>query len=166
MISAKMSKAINEQINKELYSAYLYLAMSAQAAAMGLKGFASWFKIQAGEETGHAMKFFGYVLEQGARVKLAAIEQPPAEFKSAKTMFDETLKHEQFVTRSIHGLVDLAIAEKDHATNSLLKWFVDEQVEEEANAQEIMDLLKLAGDAGNALLFLDSKLGARKGEAE
>ncbi|MBU1695232.1 MAG: ferritin [Verrucomicrobia bacterium] len=166
MISAKMSKAINEQINKELYSAYLYLAMSAQAEEMGLKGFAGWFKIQAGEETGHAMKFFGYVIEQGARVKLAAIEQPPAEFKSAAAMFQETLKHEKTVTASIHALADLAVAEKDHATNSFLKWFVDEQVEEEANAQEIVDLLKLAGDAGNALLFLDAKLGARKGAAE
>ena len=166
MIGAKMSKAINEQINKELYSAYLYLAMSAQAEAMGLKGFASWFKVQAGEEAGHAMKFSGYVAEQGARVKLAAIEQPPVEFKSVAAMFQETLKHEKTVTASIHALVDLAIAEKDHATNSFLKWFVDEQVEEEANAQEIVDLLKLAGDAGNALLFLDSKLGARKGAAE
>ena len=166
MISSKMAKAINEQINKELYSAYLYLAMSAQAAEMGMKGFASWFKVQAGEEAGHAMKFFGYVAEQGARVKLAAIEQPPAEFKTAAAMFQETLKHEKFVTQSIHALVDLAIAEKDHATNSFLKWFVDEQVEEEANAQEIVDLLKLAGDAGNALLFLDAKLGGRKGAAE
>ena len=164
MISGKMAKAINEQINKELYPSYLYLAMSAQAEAMGLKGFASWFKVQAAEENGHAMKFFGYLGEQGARVKLAAIDQPPVEFKSAKAMFEETLQHEKSVTASIHALADLALAEKDHATGSFLRWFVDEQVEEEANAQEIVDWLKLAGDAGNALLFLDSKLGARKAD--
>ena len=166
MISGKMTKALNEQINKELYSAYLYLAMSAQAEEMGLKGFASWFKLQAKEEVEHAMKYFGYVNEQGARVKLAAIEMPPAEFKSAQAMFQETLKHEKFVTASIHGLVDLAISEKDHATNSFLTWFVDEQVEEEAHAQEIVDWLKMAGDAGNALLILDSKLGARKAQGD
>ncbi|MBP7829624.1 MAG: ferritin [Kiritimatiellae bacterium] len=164
MISSKMAKAINGQINKELYSSYLYLAMSAQAEDLGLKGFANWFRVQAAEENGHAMKFFHYLGEQGARVKLAAIDQPPVEFKSAKAMFEETLKHEKYVTASIHALVDLALAEKDHATGSFLKWFVDEQVEEEANAQEIVDWLKLAGDAGNALLFLDSKLGARKAD--
>ncbi|HOW98933.1 MAG TPA: ferritin [Kiritimatiellia bacterium] len=164
MISGKMTKAINEQINKELYSSYLYLAMSAQAEALGLKGFANWFKVQAAEENEHAMKFFDYLGEQGARVKLAAIDQPPVEFKSPKAMFEETLKHEKTVTASINALADLALAEKDHATGSFLRWFVDEQVEEEANAQEIVDWLKLAGEAGNALLFLDSKLRARKAE--
>lgn len=161
MISKKMEKAINEQINKELYSAYLYLAMAAQAEAMGLKGFGAWFALQAKEEVEHAMKFFGYMNEQGARVRLAAIEQPAAEFASARAMFQETLKHEKFVTRSIYSLVDLAVAEKDHATNSFLKWYVDEQVEEEAHAQEIVDQLKLIGDSSNSLFYLDRQLGAR-----
>lgn len=164
MISKKMEKALNEQINKELFSAYLYLSMAAQSEAMGLTGFGAWFKQQATEETGHAMKFFGYIHEQGARVKLAAIEQPAVDFASPLAMFQETLKHEKLVTHSIYDLVDLAAAEKDHATSSFLKWFVDEQVEEEATAQAIGDRLKMIGSSGNGLLFLDHKLGERKAD--
>lgn len=162
MIGKKMEKAINEQINKEFYSAYLYLAMAAQAQNMGLPGFANWFEVQFHEEQGHAMKFYKYVNEHGGRVELAAIKQPPVEFKSVLAMFEQTLKHEQFVTQSISGLVDLAIKENDHATQSMLKWFVDEQVEEEANDLEILGKLRLIGSSGSGLLYLDGKLAKRK----
>ena len=129
MIGRKMEKAINGQINKELYSAYLYLAMSAYSQGLGLKGFANWFRVQYGEELGHALKFVDYLHEHGNEVVLEAIEKPPAAFKSPASLFEQALKHEQFVTRSIHGLVDLAAKERDHATQSFLKWYVDEQVE-------------------------------------
>ena len=162
MISNKMEKAINEQINKEIYSAYLYLAMAAQCESMGFKGFASWFKVQYSEELAHAMKFFEYVNEVGGRVELAAIKQPPVNFKSPLAMFEQAYKHEQYVTQSIHGLVDLAIKEGDHAANSMLKWFVDEQVEEEAHASEIVSKMKMIGPSGSGLLYLDGKLGKRK----
>lgn len=164
MISKKMEKALNQQINKEIYSAYLYLAMAAHSETIGLRGFANWFRIQFNEELAHAMKFFHYVNEQGSAVELDAIEKPQAKFKSPVALFEETLKHEQFVTKSIHGLVDLAIAEKDHATNSFLKWFVDEQVEEEANAQEILGLLKMAGGQPPGLMYIDRQLAARKAD--
>ncbi len=166
MIGKKMEKALNEQINKELYSAYLYLAMSAWAEEAGLAGFANWFRVQFGEETEHAMKFYHYLTEQGARVVLGAIEKPPADFKSPMAAFEQTLEHEQFVTASINGLMDLAIKESDHATASMLRWFVDEQVEEEANAQEIINQLKLAGPGGGALLQIDRGLGKRKAGGE
>jgi ferritin len=165
MISKKMSAAINEQINKELYSAYLYLAMAAQAEALNLPGFAAWFGVQAKEEVGHAMKFFKYLVEQGARVELDGIAKPPVSFKSPGDMFEKTLEHERKVTASIHALMDLAIKENDHATQSFLRWYVDEQVEEEANASAIVAKLEMIGaDAGPALLMLDHELGARKAD--
>ncbi len=162
MISKKMEKAINEQINKEIYSAYLYLAMAAQCENMGFKGFSHWFKVQYQEELSHAMKFFDYINDQGGRVELAAIKQPPTTFKSPMVMFEQAYKHEQYVTQSIHGLVDLAIKEGDHATNSMLRWFVDEQVEEEAQAAEIVSQMSMVGPGGNGLLYLDGKLGKRE----
>jgi ferritin len=162
MISRKMEKAINEQINRELYSAYLYLAMSAYAENIGLRGFANWFRVQNTEETGHAMKFFDYIHEQSGRVELGAIDKPPVEFKSPQALFDQSLKHEQFITKSIGELVDLAIKENDHATNNFLQWYVKEQVEEEANAQEIVTKLKMIGASGSGLLYLDAKLAKRK----
>jgi ferritin len=162
MINKKMEKAINEQINKEFYSAYLYLAMAAQCENLGLKGFGNWFKVQYTEELSHALKFFDYVSEQGGRVELASIKQPPVEFKSPLAMFEQSYKHEQYVTQSIHGLVDLAIKEGDHATHSMLKWFVDEQVEEEANALENITKLKMIGPSGSGVLYLDGKLAKRK----
>lgn len=162
MISKKMEKAINEQINKEFYSAYLYLAMAAQCENLGLKGFGNWFTVQYTEELSHAMKFFEYVNEQGGRVELTAIKQPPAEFKSPLAMFEQSYKHEQYITQSIHGLVDLAIKGGDHATRSMLNWFVDEQVEEEANALDLIMKLKMIGPSGSGILFLDGKLAKRK----
>ena len=165
MLSKKMTDALNGQINKELYSAYLYLAMSAWAENKGFKGFANWFQVQYQEETVHAMKIYNYLQEQGAAVVLDAIQKPPSEFKTLLNAFEETLKHEQFITKSIHELIDLAISEKDHATSIFLQWFVTEQVEEEANDNEIIGKLQLIGDKGHGLFMVDRELGARKFEA-
>lgn len=163
MISKKMEKALNEQINKEMYSAYLYMSMSAAATDMGLDGFARWFMVQYHEEMFHAMKFYQYVFDQNGRVKLAAIEEPPAEFSSIKEMFEKTLEHEQFVTKSINDLVDLAIEEKDHATHNFLNWYVEEQVEEEKNDHEILGKLDMLADMkkGAGIYMLDKELGSR-----
>jgi len=163
MISKKMSKSLNEQINKELYSAYLYLSMSAYAENENLKGTAHWMALQAKEETGHAMKFYKYLLEQGARVELQAIERPPVEFKSLRQLFEETLKHERKVTASIHALTKLAKDEQDYATEIALQWFVSEQVEEEANVEEILAKLNMVGADTRGIYLLDRELGARAG---
>jgi len=161
MLSEKMNVAINEQINKELFSEYLYLSMSAWFESEGLPGFASWMAVQAQEEHFHAMKLYGYINERGGRVILEAIDKPESEFGNPAKAFDATMEHEQFITSSINGLVDLAIELKDHATNQFLQWYVEEQVEEEASAQGIIDKLKWIGDNGNALLMMDRELGAR-----
>ncbi len=161
MISKKMEAALNDQINKEIYSAYLYLAMSADSADKGLPGFSKWFKLQYHEELAHAEKFYDYILEQSGQVKLEAIAKPQASWKDASDMFAATLEHEKFVTASIYGLVDLAIAERDHATNAFLTWFVNEQVEEEAHAQDIVTKLSMIGDSKGSLFYLDGKLGKR-----
>jgi ferritin len=161
MLSEKMSEALNGQLNKEIYSAYLYLSMSAYSTYIGLKGFANWFMVQYQEETVHAMKIYDYINSQGGQVKLLAIAQPPTEFESPLDMFAKTLEHEKFVTKCINDLVDLAIEEKDHATNIFLQWFVTEQIEEEANDNEIISKLKLVGEKGDALLMIDRELAAR-----
>lgn len=161
MLSKKMAAALNDQLNKEIYSAYLYMSMSAYSTHIGLKGFANWFMVQYQEEMMHAMKFYDYINDQGSQVKLMAIDAPPTEFTSPLDMFEKTLKHEQFVTKRINDLVDLAIKEKDHATNIFLQWFVTEQIEEEANDNDIIAKLKLVGKKGDALLMLDRELAAR-----
>jgi len=161
MLSKKMEAALNEQLNKEIYSAYLYMSMSAYSTHIGLKGFANWFMVQYQEEMMHAMKFYDYINDQGSQVKLMAIDAPPTEFTSPLDMFEKTLKHEQFVTKRINDLVDLAIKEKDHATNIFLQWFVTEQIEEEANDNDVIAKLKLVGKKGDALLMLDKELAAR-----
>jgi len=161
MISEKMVNALNEQINKEIYSAYLYMSMSAYSTFIGLKGFANWFMVQYQEEMTHAMKIYDYVNDQGTQVKLMAISQPPTDFESPLDMFEKTLDHEKFVTKSINGLVDLAIEEKDHATNIFLQWFVTEQIEEEGNDNDIIAKLKLVGSEGNGLFMLDKELAQR-----
>ncbi|MCD6147054.1 MAG: ferritin [Thermoplasmata archaeon] len=160
MLSEKMEEALNEQINKEMYSAYLYMAMSAHSKHMGLDGFANWFMVQYQEEMTHAMKIYDYINEQGGKVKLKAIKEPPSEFESPLDMFEKTLEHEKFITKSINELMDLAIKENDHATQIFLHWFVTEQIEEEANDNEIIAKLKLVGD-GNGLFMLDKELAAR-----
>jgi len=161
MISEKMVNALNEQINKEIYSAYLYMSMSAYSTFIGLRGFANWFMVQYQEEMTHAMKIYDYVNDQGTQVKLMAISQPPTDFESPLDMFEKTLDHEKFVTKSINGLVDLAIEEKDHATNIFLQWFVTEQIEEEGNDNDIIAKLKLVGSEGNGLFILDKELAQR-----
>ncbi len=160
MLSEEMTAALNKQINKEMYSAYLYMSMSAHSSYIGLSGFANWFMVQYQEEMVHAMKIYDYLNEQGAKVALMAIEQPLTEFGSPMDMFEKTLQHEKFITRSINELVDLAITEKDHATHIFLQWYVTEQIEEEGNDNEIISKLKLAGD-GNGLFMIDKNLGAR-----
>jgi ferritin len=161
MLKKTMEKALNQQINAELYSAYLYLSMSAHFQASNLKGFANWMRVQAMEEFTHADKFSTYVLDRGGRVVLTAIAGPPVTWKSPLAVFEETARHEQKVTALIDALVDLAIKEKDHATNNLLQWFVSEQVEEEANAQALAQQLKLIGEDGQGLLMLDRELAQR-----
>ena len=162
MLSEKMAEALNGQVNKEMYSAYLYMAMSAHASDRGLKGFANWFMVQYHEEMLHAMKIYEYIQRQGMPVRLQAIEPPPAEFSSVLEMFEKTLVHEQFITRSINELVDLAIGEKDHATQIFLQWYVTEQVEEEENDNDIIAQLKLIGDNPHALMMLDRELTTRQ----
>jgi ferritin len=161
MISKKLEKAINAQINRELYSSYLYLAMSSASEAMVLKGSAAWFKIQAGEENAHAMKFYAYLHEQGAKVEWEAIAKPPADFGSMQAMFEQTLKHERLVTKFIRELMMLADVEKDYASLGLIQWFVNEQVEEEANVIEILAQLKMIGGSTGGLYMLDKQLGKR-----
>ncbi len=165
MISKKMADALNGQVNKEFYSSYLYLSMAAWSQAKNLKGFANWFSIQAQEELGHALKFFKYLEDQGATIRLQAIDAPTATFASPTAVFEATLKHEQFITESIHKLVDQAVAEKDHATQIMLQWFVTEQVEEEANAMDIVQKLKLVGDDPRGLFLVDRELAQRQSSA-
>lgn len=161
MLSKAMEKELNEQINKELYSAYLYMAMAGYTSSIGLNGFANWFSIQAKEEFTHADKFYNFIIERAGRVKLAAIDEPPFDFKNALDTFEETLKHERFVTERIHKLVSLARKENDFATDNFLQWFIAEQVEEEASADEIIQKLKLTGGEGNGLFMIDQELATR-----
>jgi len=160
MTDANVAKAINEQINAELFSAYLYLAMSAKATAMGMPGVANWLFIQYQEETAHVQIFYKYLTRVGAPVVLKAIDQPPSEFGSALEIFEHVLSHEQKVTALIHNLVALARKHNDFAAENMLHWFVDEQVEEEENANDIIAQLKLAG-TGSGLFMIDRELAAR-----
>ncbi|ANT64376.1 MULTISPECIES: ferritin [Prosthecochloris] len=161
MISKTLQKAINDQIQKEFYSSYLYLSMAAYAESENLPGFAHWLRLQQQEEQGHAMKLYKYLNERGGRVELQAIEQPPTEFSSPTKMFEEVLEHERFVTASINKLYEKALKENDYAAQIMLQWFIEEQVEEEATASEILETLKMAGEKGQALLMLDRQLARR-----
>lgn len=161
MLNQKMVDALNGQMSNEFYSAYLYLSMSAASATMGLKGAANWFMVQYQEEIVHFMKFYNYVLSQGGVVTLAAVKMPPSVFKSLQDMFEQTLKHEQFITKCINELSDMAINEKDHASAILLQWYVTEQVEEEANDNDVLARLRLVGKDGNGLFMLDKDLATR-----
>jgi ferritin len=162
MISEKMQKALNDQLKEEYFSSYLYLSMAAYFESNNLNGFAHWMKTQSEEEKGHAMKFYGYINEQQARVSLNAIDKPQMDWVSSLAAFEETLKHEQKITKHINTLMDLAIAEKDHATTIFLQWFITEQVEEEAHAAHIAEQLKMIGDSKQGLMMLNSILGQRK----
>jgi ferritin len=162
MIKKNIEEAINKQINAELWSAYLYLSMSTYFDSISLDGFSNWMKMQAQEEVNHAMRFYNHIVERGGRVKLEAIDEVPTEWKSPLHVFEETYKHEQKVTSLIEDLADLAEKEKDRATLNMLQWFIDEQVEEEDSADEIVQKLKLIGDSGNGLFMLDRELGQRQ----
>ncbi len=161
MISKKIEKAFNDQINAETYSAYLYWSMSAALEGMNLPGFANWMRVQAQEEMTHAAKFFSYLIERGGTVKLAAIDGPPTEWKDAEAIVKNVVKHEEHVTGLINGLMDLVLSEKDHAAAMFLQWFVSEQVEEEASAQEVLGKLKIAGSTSPALYMLDKEMAQR-----
>jgi ferritin len=161
-IKPAVEKAINEQINAELYSAYLYLSMAAYFESQNLKGFAHWMQAQTKEEVGHAMKMYGFVFERGGKVALKAIENPQSSWKSPLNAFESVYEHEQKVTELINKLVDVARSENDVASENFLMWFIDEQVEEEAHASEIVEKLKMIGDARQGLFMLDRELGARE----
>lgn len=161
MISQKMNAALNVQVNKEMYSAYLYMSMSAFSSALGLKGFSGWFMSQYHEEMFHAMKIYDYIQRQGGTIKLAQIDEPPQVWESPLDLFEKTLAHEQMVTALINDLMNLAVEEKDHATQIFLQWYVTEQVEEEENDNDILDQLRLIKDNPQGLLMLDKELGSR-----
>lgn len=161
MIKQKVESALNNQMNKEFYSYYLYLAMAAYFELNSLKGFGHWLRIQAKEEAEHAMKLYDYLIERDSKVVLQPIEAPPSSWKSHKEAFTAAYQHEQKVTGLITKLVELAKSEKDHATELFLQWFVKEQVEEEATAHEVLQKLQLVGNEGSALFMLDGELNKR-----
>lgn len=161
MINEKMQEALNDQLNYELYSAYIYLSMSAYYTSLNLPGFANWMHVQAQEEMVHAMKFYTYINSRGGRVLLKTIEGPQTDWPSVPTPFDDAYAHEQKVTERINNLVNLAMELRDHATVSILQWFVTEQVEEEASADAIIKQLQLIGEDRSALFMLDRELAAR-----
>jgi ferritin len=161
MISAALQKAINEQINKELYSSYLYLSMAAYFEDQNLPGFANWMYVQEGEEREHGKKFYEYLVDRGVKVELKAIAAPATTWKSSLDVFKEVQKHEAFVTASINSLYELALSEKDYASQIMLQWFITEQIEEEKNAAEIVQKLELIESKGTAVLMLDHEMGHR-----
>jgi len=161
MLSEKLTQALSEQVNAEYYSAYLYLAMSAVADQFGLKGTANWLFIQAQEEMAHGTHIFEYILERGAVPVFAEIQKPPTAFANIQEIFEKTLTHEKEVTRRINAIATLAMQESDHACYQFMMWYVNEQVEEEANAQEILDKLRLISDDKGGLLPLDNEFAAR-----
>jgi ferritin len=160
MISNDMAARINAQINRELYSAYFYLGLSAQAEAMNLKGTAAWFLAKHGEEMAHGLKMYRYLIDQDAMVRLTQVAEPPVVSDGISAMFERTLEHEREVTAAINDMVDHALSEKDHATNVFLQWFVTEQIEEEATVNDIIGRLRLFGDQGQGLLMIDNELAA------
>lgn len=162
MIKQNVQDIINKQINAEMYSAYLYLGMAVWCTDRNLGGAAHWLKLQAKEEMEHAMKFYKYLEDTGSQISLKAIEAPPAKWNSLLNVFEEAYQHEQKVTAMIYDIVNLAIKEGDHATQSMCKWFVDEQVEEEAHALEIVNQIKMIGDSKGSLFMLDHQLGKRE----
>ena len=164
MRNKSMQDAINDQINKELYSSYLYLSMAAYLEDRNLSGFAHWMRVQETEEREHAMKLYDFIVERGGRVMLKAIEAPKTEWKSTLELAEEVAAHEAVVTASIHALYELALKEKDYSAQIMLQWFITEQVEEERNAAEIVSNLKLIEDRGTAVLMLDHRLAKRGGE--
>ena len=162
MLAEKVQNALNDQLNAEMYSAYLYLSMNAYFNAVNLNGFANWMYTQAQEELMHAMKFYEFINQRGGKVVLAEIKAPPTEWGTPLSVFEDTLKHEQLVTRLINELVETTLTERDHATNIFLQWFVTEQVEEEESARNVLDQLKLIGDDKSGLFMMDRELSKRR----
>ena len=162
MISKTMEQALNKQVNREFYSAYLYLSMSSYFETVNLKGFAKWMRVQAKEEQMHALKIFDYIIARGGRIHLLDIEAPKATWSSAGKVFEEVYAHEQKVTTLINGLVDLAVKEKDHASFEMLQWFVKEQVEEEEHSSAILAQVMCTGDVPGHLFYIDHYLGKRE----
>jgi len=163
MLSEKFQKELNDQIQRELYSSYLYLSMAAYAESINMGGAGRWLQLQAQEEVGHAMKMYAYVNDNGGRVKLQAIEEPPADFGSLLDIFKEVLDHEKKVTDFINKLYAMAKEDNDYRGEIFLQWFVTEQIEEEKTAQDIIDMLEMVGDKGQGLFMVDRQLGARTG---
>lgn len=161
MISSKLEKELNQQLNEELYSAYLYLSMSAFLAQKNLNGFSNWMRVQFEEEQSHAQKLFQYILDRGGNVELQTINKPENTWKDIIDVFENVLAHEQKITSLINDLVNTAMSEKDHATVNMLQWYVSEQVEEEATVSDILDQLKLIDGKGSALLMLDREAKQR-----
>lgn len=166
MISKNMSKQLNKQLNHEFYSAYLYLAMSAYCSKNDFNGAAKWFLLQYEEEHEHATRIYNYLIEQGASISLKEIAKPEKKFGTLLETFEKSLAHEQIMTRRLNELSDTALKEKDHATYNLLQWFVNEQVEEEASAGEIISKLKMIKGDGYGLLMIDADLGQRQAGQE
>lgn len=164
MFSGKVQEAMNEQIKNELYSAYIYLSMAAHFEAVNLPGFAHWMRMQSNEEVEHAMKFFDFINERGGRVELRAIDQPPIEWGSPLEIFETALGHEQKVTGMINNIFETAVQEKDYPSQIMLQWFIDEQVEEEKSAGDIVETLKMFGEKDTVVMLLDRQLGERAEE--
>lgn len=161
MQNEKMIQGLNAQVNKELYSAYFYLAMQAYFSSINLDGFAHFFRVQIQEERDHALGFFNYLNKVGGKATFEAIEKPQSEFSSPQEVFELTLKHEQFITQSIYSLMDIAREVKDHTTDIFLQWYITEQVEEEENMTRILNKLKLIHGEGAGLFMIDSELAQR-----
>ena len=162
MLTDKIQKALNGQMNAELYSSYLYLSMNAYFKSVNLDGFANWMYYQAQEELEHAMKFYEFICQRGGRVQLAQIEAPPSEWNSPLAVFEDTLAHEQKVTGLINDLVEIANEERDHASQIFLQWFVSEQVEEEDSVGGVLEQLKLMGEAKGGLFMMDREMAKRR----
>ena len=166
MIGKAMQDAMNEQINKEFFSSYLYLSMAAYFEDKNLTGFGHWMRLQADEEHGHAMKFYNFILNSGGQVKLKGLDAPATEWKSNLEVAEQVADHESRVTASIHNLYEIALKEKDYAAQVMLQWFISEQVEEEKNAAELVAKLRMIEERGTAVLMLDHRLSKRGGSAE
>lgn len=166
LLGKAVEEAMNEQIKNEFFSAYQYLSMAAYCESENLPGFANWMRMQAREETEHAMKFYNFILDRNGRVVLRGIEEPLVDFGSPLEVFERALEHEQRVTAMINDLYGLAVGENDYASQTFLQWFVTEQVEEEKNAGDVVDTLKMIGDKSEALFLLDRELGKRRTEEQ
>lgn len=161
MVSSKVQQALNKQLNAEFYSSYFYLSMSAYFESNDLQGFAKWFRLQAQEEYSHAMKIFDYLNHISGKITLSKIEDPKTKWNSFLSVFQDTSDHEKEITKEINELVDLAISEKDHATANFLQWFVSEQIEEEATAQQNVKKMEMIGDSKSGLYMLNREFGSR-----